>query len=277
MYENAHGFYSRIDGNDKLDKAKELIDDLEADLVAYSEHRLNQMYKDNCNGFSQMFKGGEVEIRLVAAHNVHEGQEAGRVQEGGTALLLYGTLIEQYAYDLSGKDPTGLGWWVVMTFQGENGIITRILCCYNPCYNNKPYSRTYYQQNRRYFILHEKDTTCPRKRFREDVVAQLMEWRNKGNRLVVCMDANENMYMKSIGKALTDVAGLGMREVVGDYTGTPLGATYFRGSSPIDAVWAAPDVEVVGACVMPCGFGIGDHRLFVVDIKTESVVGVKPP
>jgi hypothetical protein len=28
---------------------------------------------------------------------------------------------------------------------------------------------------------------------------------------------------------------------------------------------------------MPCGFGVGDHRLFVVDIRTESLVGAKPP
>jgi hypothetical protein len=94
-----------------------------------------------------MFKGGEAEIRSVAAHNTHEGFNVGRVQEGGTALLLLWTLIEQYAYDLSGNDPTGLGRLVVVTFQGENGIITRVVCCYNPCYNNKPYSHTYYQQN----------------------------------------------------------------------------------------------------------------------------------
>jgi hypothetical protein len=92
------------------------------------------------------------------------------------------------------------------------------------------------------------------------------------------MDANKNIYKKSIGKTLTDPSGLAMREVLGDFTGTPLGATYFRGSSPIDAVWATPDIQVVGACVMPCGFGIGDHRLFVIDFKTESlVIGAKPP
>lgn len=108
-------------------------------------------------------------------------------------------------------------------------------------------------------------------------MAQLTEWRNKGNYLVVCMDANENIYKKSIGKALTDIAGLGMREVVGDHTGVPLGATYFRGSSPIDAVWATTDVEVIGACVMSCGFGVGDHRLFVVDIRMESLVGATQP
>ena len=263
MYENSHGLNSRISGNEKLDKAKELIDDLEVDIAAFSEHRLNMMHKDNRNGFSQMFKGGEAEIRSVAAHNVHEGKEVGRVQEGGTAMLCYGTLIEQYVMEESSKDESGLGRWVVMTFRGRDGLVTRVVCCYNPCYNNKPFSRTYYQQNRRYFILKEKDTTCPRTRFREDLVTKLTAWREEGDRLIVCMDANENIYKKSIGKALTDPTGLAMREVVGDFTGVPIGATYFRGSSPIDAVWATPDIEVVGACVMPCGFGIGDHRLFV--------------
>jgi hypothetical protein len=33
----------------------------------------------------------------------------------------------------------------------------------------------------------------------------------------------------------------------------------------------------VGACVMPCGLDVGDHRLFIVDIRTDSIVGVKPP
>ena len=41
VYENANGFNSRISNNEKLDKAKELIDELEADLVAYNETRLN--------------------------------------------------------------------------------------------------------------------------------------------------------------------------------------------------------------------------------------------
>ncbi len=59
-----------------------------------------------------------------------------------------------------------------------------------------------------------------------------------------------------------------MKEVVGDYTdtGKQLGATYFRGSQPIDSVWATRDIEVLNACVMPVGYGMGDHRCFVVDL-----------
>ena len=79
-----------------------------------------------------------------------------------------------------------------------------------------------------------------------------------------------------MGKALTDNTGLNMKEVVGTHTGKEIGATYFRGSQPIDGIWATPDITVTGACVMPCGYGVGDHRLFVVDFKTSSLVGSTP-
>ena len=263
--------------NGKLEKAKQLINDLEADLVCYNEHRLNLMHKDNKNGFSQMFWGGEAEIRSVAAHNKHEGKEVGRVQEGGTAMMLYGPLIEQYDMDRSGRDETGLGRWVFMTFVGEGGLVTRVVCCYNSCYNKNQVSKTSYQQQRRYFINKEHDDTCPRKRFLQDLLALLKGWREQGDRIIVCMDANEHIYQKSIGKALMDVDGLRMREVVGEFTGQKIGPTYFRGSKPIDAVWATSDVEVVGACVMPAGFGVGDHRLFQVDFRASSLVGNAPP
>jgi hypothetical protein len=116
-----------------------------------------------------------------------------------------------------------------------------------------------------------------RTRFKLDLVELLKKWREQGDRIIVCMDANEDIYRKSIGRTLTDEEGLNMREVVGDYTGQKIGATYFRGSKPIDAVWATPDVEVVGACVMPAGFGVGDHRLFQVDFRATSLVGAAPP
>jgi hypothetical protein len=67
-----------------------------------------------------------------------------------------------------------------------------------------------------------------------------------------------------------------MKEVVGEFTGKRLGATEFRGSKPIDTIWATEDVEIAEACVMPVGYGIGDHRMFVVDIIAESLLGNKP-
>ena len=78
-------------------------------------------------------------------------------------------------------------------------------------------------------------------------------------------------------KALTESAGLKMNEVVGKFTGKKIGATYFRGQTPIDGIWATPDLIVTGVCVMPAGFGVGDHRLFDIDFKTTSIIGAAPP
>jgi len=50
-------------------------------------------------------------------------------------------------------------------------------------------------------------------------VAQLRKWREEGDQLVVCLDANEDIYKKSLGKSLTKSDGLRMSEVVGDFTG----------------------------------------------------------
>ena len=103
-----------------------------------------------------------------------------------------------------------------------------------------------------------------------------MKWHEEGDPLVVCLDANEDIYKKSLGKSLTRSNGLRMSEVVGDFTGTKIGPTFFRGSKPIDRIWATPDIVIAPACIMPAGFGVGDHRLFVVDFQKESLVGAAP-
>ena len=140
------------------------------------------------------------------------------ISNPGTSLLLFGPLSESLSQGGMEKDATGLGRWLVMTLEGQ-GARTRIVCRYNPCGNNKLNSGTTFQQHRRYFIKQKREVACPRTKFREDLAAQLKEWRAEGDRIVVCMDANKDIYPKSIGKALTDLDGLNMSEVVGDFMG----------------------------------------------------------
>jgi hypothetical protein len=84
LYENANGLSNRMCGNQKLSKAKDLIDELGADIVAMNEHRQNLGHTDNRNGWNQLFKGGE-------------------------GLLMFGQLTEYLDMPGSEKDPTGLG------------------------------------------------------------------------------------------------------------------------------------------------------------------------
>ncbi len=81
------------------------------------------------NGFNQLYKGGEVAIQSVVAHNIHKN--IGKVQEGWTSLMAIGPLTKYIEHDQPGKDETGLGWWAVMTFKGDRGK-TRVICGYNP-------------------------------------------------------------------------------------------------------------------------------------------------
>ncbi len=90
--------------------------------------------------------------------------------------------------------------------------------------------------------------------------------------MIVCPDANEDIYKKSLGKSLTDIDGLAMKGVVGDFTGTPVGVTFFRGSKPIDGVWATSDIMVCNASIMPAGYGIRDHRLFLIDFASSNII-----
>jgi hypothetical protein len=273
LYKNANGFDCRqLDGR-KVTKARAMHNRMEADIVAYSEHRLNYRHPGNRTGFNQLFRGGETDIRSIVAHNVHENVT--RVQEGGTATLLFGPMIQHLHQEETHKDETGLGRWVVTTLTGHQGITTRIICGYNPCGSGNLESGTVYAQHRRYF-MNRGCLTCPRTKFRQDLQEVLQKWRSQGDRLIVCLDANEHIYKKSIGKMLTNSSGLAMREVVGSFTGKPIGPTFFRGSKPIDGVWATSDVSIAGACVMPAGFGVGDHRLFVIDIQTASLIGNNP-
>ncbi len=66
MYENLNGLQSMLSKNEKLDKARQVINDLQADVVCYNEHRQNLKHKANCNGFCQMFNGGETELRAIS-------------------------------------------------------------------------------------------------------------------------------------------------------------------------------------------------------------------
>ena len=56
LCENPNSFNNRITGNQKLDKAINLKDELDADGLLYCKHRLNLKHRDdNKNNFKQMF------------------------------------------------------------------------------------------------------------------------------------------------------------------------------------------------------------------------------
>jgi hypothetical protein len=90
------------------------------------------------------------------------------------------------------------------------------------------------------------------------------------------MDHNKHMAEGALRKALGDSDGLDLREAIIHHTGKSPGATFFRGSKPIDGLWVSGNIDISNACVMPFGYAVGDHCAYVLDIPIESLVGINP-
>jgi hypothetical protein len=216
----------------------------------------------------------EISCLAVSAHNVHEAKYAGRAQEGGTGTICFG---ESTGFiTKTGQDDEGLGRWSWIRLSGTNGHATRIVTIYNPCKNKKINSGTTYQQQRRYFITKKKDLTCPIILFQTQLIKQLKQWRAGGERIILFMDHNEYTIKGALGIALADKDGLDMREAVVQHTGAHPGATFFCKSKPIGGFWVTNNLNVSNTSVMPFGYGVDDHRAFIVNIPIESLVDINP-
>lgn len=238
LYENLNGLSSQISGNHKLTKSMGIIDDMAVDIFVFSEHKINFAHRDNKRqGLAKLFNGGETLTHAVGGNITHPvARTLGKRMEGGTGMVAYGEMASMFRADLSGMDSTGLARWSYMTFSGREGHITTVLVGYNPCCTTTGQHFTSYQLQRAYWTMRKQDTTCPRWKFSEDLVNLLTTWRQEGRRLVICLDANDNVYSGHLGRALTSHPDLDLRETMLTTTGSPLTATHFRGSRPIDAI-----------------------------------------
>jgi hypothetical protein len=141
-------------------------------------------------------------------------------------------------------------------------VVTQVICGYSPCSNKKEGLRDGASTAPTAFDQQVKCPHVPQGRCLRRLAATDEAMEGGRQEPGVCLHANENIYRAALGWQLTDLHGLGMTEVVGDFTGRRLGATFFRGCEPIDAIWATRDLDVAHACIMPVGYRAGDHHLF---------------
>ena len=106
--------------------------------------------------------------------------------------------------------------------------------------------------------------TCPRKAFKQDLELFLRQSMQYNFSIAVALDANENMISGQIARmfrylCLIDTITLITSE-------TPPGS-HIRGSQQIDGVWVSDDIAVKAASFCPFNFGVGDHRIIIVDLE----------
>ena len=110
LYENLNGISSNVISNYKAKKVMSIIDNIEIDLFAFNEHKINFHHQDNKRcGLGNLFNGGESLTKAVEGNIKHPvAKMLGRRMEGGTGLVAYGELASLLLPDLSGMDTPAL-------------------------------------------------------------------------------------------------------------------------------------------------------------------------
>ena len=108
--------------------------------------------------------------------------------------------------------------------------------------------------------------------FKSDLISLLRWWKASRDEILLMGDFNENVYFGGISTALAG-EDLRMKEICYGTTGKLLPPTHSRGSTPIDTVFGTAGLVCSAALLLLFNVGIGNHRIFIVDITFESTLG----
>ena len=198
---------------------------------------------------------------------------ATRQQYGGVSLWSTGQAahrIKDSGFDLaSGTDRFGLGRWAWTRYQGRNGVSLRVVVAYRPVRNKRGVMSVWNQQ-KLYWEKHNDDTD-PIVKFTEDLAAEVTQWIEQGDQIVLGLDVNEDVRKGVFQKAMVNagLVGLIIKQHGGE--GPP---TYADGSVPIDEFFVTPSLDSMRCGYFPLEF---DHRSLWMDIPYCLAFGSELP
>ncbi|KAL3788945.1 hypothetical protein HJC23_000229 [Cyclotella cryptica] len=232
----------------KIDRINQLIRDLQVDIVAGCECQCNWDFVPPRRQFLQLLSPGSSTVG-VASHNSTE--TINRDQMGGTAIAAVGRLSDVVTE--VGSDNTGLARWSWIRI-GATTRSTRVVCGYLPCKPGKAArGHTVWEQHCRYFQA-RGDFRCPSAIFVDDLAMQLATWRSNGEEIILCIDANQDVYRGSLATRLSQ-PDVQLHCLMESAMGEPVPNSHFRGKSQISTIFAVtgwnPD--------MPCATPTGDY------------------
>ncbi len=107
----------------------------------------------------------------------------------------------------------------------------------------------------------------------DDLLRQLRRWRKSGDRIILCIDANEHVLRGPLAKQLRE-QDIELSEITHGFWPTGVEPnTHIDGKQPIDGIYATPDIDVTNFLSLSFHESVGDHRTMIVEITTSSAIG----
>lgn len=252
----------------KIDRINHLIKELSIDVLAGCETNIDwrQTPDDLLDLLSPVMAK-----RGLTAHNT-TGDLLHKSQRGGVVVTALGRLCDAVSSsDGMGRDPTGLGRYTWIQI-GNGSIRTFIVAAYIP--HKPPRSaagETNWEQQQCYFHA-IGDFRNPDDILLSDLLEQFRLWRGEGHEVILSLDANQDVYDGYLAQKLSD-GPYNMCCLLQQATGAKVPNSHFRGKRPITTIFGSTGLTVGDGMVYPHWYGVGDHRVFVVEVSASSMFG----
>ncbi len=253
----------------KIEVTKRLIKKYDVNLCLFMELNFNWSKVNSLANLASWFRNEEREMQCVTAHNIEENDIVfGKHQPGGTGMLCRHEYLQYARNPLT--DPRGLGRWCSWLFYCNPTHITRIVVAYRPCAGKTDGLKTIYQQHMQYIQMRGLNFN-PIDLFDHDMCKQVKEWRGKGERIILMMDLNNHPMRNKLYMKLKDQD---MTELTHKCWGPKEPYKHHSRKSPIDRGYKTPEVEIVNLTMLNFAESPGDHWSFILDVSTQSLLGV---
>jgi len=246
----------------KIDKLTSAISYHNIDVVSLIEHGLNASVATLGKRI-----GSNLILRSVTSSNTHT-KSTSQSLPGGTGIVI----MEALDSHVTGVTTDHLGRFSCCKFDAGRGVITRFVSAYALSEFGRT-GNSIEQQHLQYIAEKGLRNVTPRQLFESDLIVQLTQWLHAGERLILCMDANEDVVGGDLSKKLSQ---LGLAEVSHDRLSTNSINTHAHGTKQIDGVWMSKSLSdgLQGVALLPLSKSIGDHRTFIFDISLSSLLGI---
>ena len=253
----------------KVKGLKYLEKTYDTDIHLYNEHGIN------CSNLSRgsnldSWMGDRGKSRYIMSWNKHDTECCGVHQPGGTAVRVTGAMT-QYVRKKD-TDSRDLGRYCSITFWANPNKKCRLVSLYNVCKGKPKGLRTQYQQIMRYMQRKGVCGVYPRGLFYSDLLKQIKVWIGDGEELCVMGDINDDVVCSEFTKMLQQ-EGIEMVEFGQQFCGDQKVDSCSFGKGRITGGWRTGGLEITQLLMLPFIESVGDHRTWLVEFTTRSMLG----
>jgi hypothetical protein len=254
----------------KMSTTENLIQKYNITLAVFMELNFNWTKVNSSANLAPWLHQEERETRSIMAHNTQELDNIFlKHQPGGTGMVWWSKFL-QYARKLL-VDSRCLGCWFLWPFYCNPNHVTRIIVAYRTCHTKSKWLWTIYQQQLHHIQVHSLNCS-PVELFDKDLSNQIKEWRKSGERIVLLMDVNDHplksKFYQRLKREQTE-----LEEFTHKCWGPTPPYTHISGLSPINGGYKSPEIEIVQLGLLLFAESPGDHRSFIINVSTCSLLG----